>query len=176
VLGGRTLATYDMAQLLANKQGYVGASCGGAKIDNFQDALKAARDDVVKALETKCGGTIAACARRDNGRFANAARNRIFYESTQTYGLPTVNALQARQTEDVAKLAPEAGYLLTTAFPYLTLERANAILTATEGPGGGFLDNGSSFGVYSRLDLYRAAEEAIEEGPPVKPTGAEHRH
>jgi hypothetical protein len=32
--------------------------------------------------------------------------------------------------------------------------------TLTEGPGGGFLDNGSAFGVYSRLDLYKAAEQA----------------
>jgi hypothetical protein len=58
-------------------------------------------------------------------------------------------------------LAPEAGYLLTVAFPYLTLAEADAILTETEGPGGGFLDNGSAFGVYSRLDLYKAAERAI---------------
>jgi len=26
---------------------------------------------------------------------------------------------------------------------------------------GGFLDDGSAFGVYSRLDLYRAAEKAL---------------
>ena len=47
--------------------------------------------------------------------------------------------------------------MLTTAFPSLTLEQADQILTETEGPGGGFLDNGSSFGVYSRLNLYAAA-------------------
>jgi hypothetical protein len=62
--------------------------------------------------------------------------------------------------EDVATLAPEAGYLLTMAFPNLTLSQADAILTLTEGPGGSFLDNGSAFGVYSRLDLYKAAERA----------------
>jgi len=62
--------------------------------------------------------------------------------------------------EDVAKLAPEAGYLLTTTFPYLTLLEADDILTETEGPGGGFLDDGSSFGVYSRLNLYAAAGRA----------------
>jgi hypothetical protein len=39
----------------------------------------------------------------------------------------------------------------------LSLDEANRILTETEGPGGGFLDNGSDFGVYSRLNLYRAA-------------------
>jgi hypothetical protein len=52
-------------------------------------------------------------------------------------------------------------YLLTAAFPNLTLAEADAILTETEGPGGGFLDDGSAFGVYSRLDLYRAAEKAL---------------
>ena len=58
--------------------------------------------------------------------------------------------------EDIAKLEPEAGYLLTAAFPGLTLEAADKILTETEGPGGGFLDNGSQFGVYSRINLYAA--------------------
>jgi hypothetical protein len=43
----------------------------------------------------------------------------------------------------------------------LTLEQADRILTETEGPGGGFLDNGSSFGVYSRLNLYAAAGRAL---------------
>jgi hypothetical protein len=42
----------------------------------------------------------------------------------------------------------------------LTLEQADQILTETEGPGGGFLDDGSSFGVYSRLNLYAAAGRA----------------
>ena len=66
----------------------------------------------------------------------------------------------AGKTEDVGKLAPEAGYLLTVAFPNLTLEQANQILTETEGPGGGFLDDGSAFGVYSRLNLQAAAIRA----------------
>ncbi len=64
--------------------------------------------------------------------------------------------------EDVNRLALEAGYLLTTAFPTLTREEANQILTDTEGPGGGFLDDGSSFGVYSRLNLYAASLAAAE--------------
>ncbi len=57
-------------------------------------------------------------------------------------------------------MAPEAGHLLTAAFPSLSLDEANAILTRTQGPGGGILDDGSAFGVYSRLDLYAAAGEA----------------
>ena len=48
------------------------------------------------------------------------------------------------------------------AFPKLSLEEANRILTETEGPGGGFLDDGSAFGVYSRLNLYAAAGRAAE--------------
>jgi hypothetical protein len=87
--------------------------------------------------------------------------NEAFYASTQTYDLPVVYPKQANTEEDVAKLAPEAGYLLTVAFPHLTLEQADQILTETEGPGGGFLDNGTSFGVYSRLNLYAAAGRAM---------------
>ena len=71
-------------------------------------------------------------------------KNGAFYEATQTYRLPAVFANNAEGTEDVVKLAPEAGYLLTVAFPSLTLAQADAILTLTEGPGGGFLDNGSA--------------------------------
>ena len=57
-------------------------------------------------------------------------------------------------------LAPEAGYLLTVRFPQAQPREANRILTETEGPGGGFLDDGSGFGVYSRLNLYAAAGRA----------------
>ena len=45
--------------------------------------------------------------------------------------------------EDVGIVAPEAGYLLTIAYPSLTLQQSDQILTETEGPGGGFLDDGS---------------------------------
>jgi PAP2 superfamily protein len=160
VLAGRTLAEYDLAQLLADKTGYVGVKRGDVKIDDFREALTAARADMTTVLEKACGGKIAACAAQDQGRFANPAKNSAFYEATQTYGLPVVFTNNSEATEDVAKLVPEAGYLLTAAFPNLTLAQADAILTQTEGPGGGFLDNGSAFGVYSRLDLYKAAEQA----------------
>ena len=88
--------------------------------------------------------------------------NQAAYDVTQTYGLPVVYPKTADTLEDVSKLAPEAGYLLTAAFPSLTLEQADQILTETEGPGGGFLDDGSAFGVYSRLNLYAAAGKAIQ--------------
>jgi hypothetical protein len=129
-------------------------------ISDYQAALKAARADVVAALQSACGNTMEVCAREDTGRFSDPAVNEAFYAVTQTYGLPVVYPNNAGTPEDVGKLAPEAGYLLTTAFPPLTLEQADQILTETEGPGGGFLDDGSAFGVYSRLNLYAAADRA----------------
>ena len=129
-------------------------------IKDFQAAVRAARADMTTALQTACGNTIAVCAREDTGRLSNSAANEAFYAATQTYTLPVVYAKNAVTGEDIGKLAPEAGYLLTIAFPSLTLDQADRILTETEGSGGGFLDNGSSFGVYSRLNLYAAAGRA----------------
>jgi hypothetical protein len=163
VLGGRTLALYDMAHLLANDPAYVGQTLkNGPAIKDFQAAVKRARADMITELEKGCGNKIAVCASEDIGRFSNESASNAFYASTQTYSLPVVYAKTAVSVEDVGKLAPEAGYLLTAAFPTLTLEQANTILTETEGPGGGFLDDGSSFGVYSRLNLYLAAKRASE--------------
>jgi PAP2 superfamily len=173
VLGGRTVATYDLAHLLANDPAYIGrpltdfaratamsAPRVPATIEDFRAAVVAARDDMTKALEAACSDTIAVCARQDTGRFNAPAMNEAFYATTQTYGLGVAHAETAGKLEDVATLAPEAGYLLTVAFPKLSLEEANRILTETEGPGGGFLDDGSGFGVYSRLNLYAAGGRA----------------
>lgn len=163
VLGGRTLATYDLAHLLANHPTYVGRTLKGAPVvKDYQAAVKAARADLTTALQTGCGDTIQLCANDDISRFSNPVMNEAFYNATQTYGLPVVYPQNAGVHEDVGKLSPEAGYLLTTAFPSLTLDEANNILTETQGPGGGFLDDGSSFGVYSRLNLYAAAGRAAQ--------------
>jgi len=147
VIAGRTLAYYVIAHLLY-------------KNAEYQTEVREAADDLTKALVPACGKSLTICALDDTSRFSDPAKNKAFYESTQTYGLGVVYATTASEVEDVAAIAPEAGTILTTAFPILTLERADKILTETEGPGGGFLDNGSAFGLYSRLDLYRASEEA----------------
>jgi hypothetical protein len=161
VLGGRTLVTYDLAHLLANDPAYVGRTLKGAPVvSDYQAALRAARADLTAILQAACGDIMRTCADQDLGRLSNPAMNEASYSATQTYGLPVVYPQNAGKLEDVSKLAPEAGYLLTAAFPSLTLDQANQILTETEGPGGGFLDDGSSFGVYSRLNLYAAAGRA----------------
>ena len=173
VLAGRTLAAYDLAHLLANDPAYMNRPLKNVAmttatsepqvqptIGDFRAAVAAARADLVNALEAACGEPVAVCAREDIGRFNSPAMNEAFYMTTQTYGLPQVHPETADRIEDVGAIAPEAGNLLTAAFPKLSLEEANRILTETEGPGGGFLDDGSAFGVYSRLNLYAAAGRA----------------
>jgi hypothetical protein len=158
VIAGRTLAYYDLAQLLSENPAYLGQKEGKAvPVTDYAAALKSATADLRKALAAGCGHALKTCAVDDSGRFKSPAVDAAFYESTQTYGLPPV---YPAKTEDVATMAPEAGYLLTAAFPYLTLEQADHILTDTEGPGGGFLDDGSKIGVFSRLDLYKAGLQA----------------
>jgi PAP2 superfamily len=173
VLGGRTVATHDLAHLLANDPAYMNRPLKDIArttamsepqiqetIGDFRAAVAAGRADLTNALEPACGDTTAACARQDIGRFNAPAMNEAFYLTTQTYGLAIAHPETANKVEDVGALAPEAGYLLTVAFPKLSLDEANRILTETEGPGGGFLDDGSAFGVYSRLNLYAAAGRA----------------
>ena len=161
VIGGRTLAYYDMAHLLANDPDYVGQKLRHApRVTDFTAALEAARRTVTPVLEQGCGQTLAACAAADDGRFRDAGTNAALVAATLTYGLPVVHSATAHAREDVATRAPEAGGLLTAAYPWLTLAQADAILTATEGTGGGFLDDGSAFGLYSRLDLFAAGMRA----------------
>ncbi|MFD1302955.1 phosphatase PAP2 family protein [Methylobacterium marchantiae] len=174
VLGGRAVALHAVAHLLANDPAYVGQTRANPAIDNemsratdtavtitdYPEALKVARAELQAFLRERCGDTVAACAAADRSRFKDPAANAAMYASTQTYGLPVVHPARSGQTVDVGQAAPEAGYLLTVAFPALTLAEANDILTATLGPAGGFLDDGSAFGLYSRLDLYAAAGKA----------------
>jgi hypothetical protein len=129
VIGGRTLATFDLAHLLANDPIYMNRSLKGAPvIKDYRAAIKAARADLAAVLQAACGNTVQVCAREDTGRFSDPVANEAFYAVTQTYGLPVVCPQNAG---DVGKLAPEAGYLLTAAFPTLTLEQADQILTET---------------------------------------------
>ena len=175
IIGGRATALHALAHLLANDSRYVGqvrrnpavldGPAGGSAdksvaIADYPAALAAARGDLDAFLKGACGDTIAACAAADTGRFKDPAANEALVKATQTYGLPVVHPNTAGAAEDVGTLAPEAGYLLTIAFPSVSLAEADAILTQTEGPGGGFLDDGSPFGIYSRIDLYAAAGRA----------------
>ncbi len=166
VIGGRTLAFYDMAHLLANDPGYLNRSIPKiTAVADFRDAVKEGRTLLASTLETGCGKAVKICSKEDTGRFSNTAANDTLYAATLNYDLPVVYSKTADTFEDIGKVAPEAGYLLTVAFPWLTLAQADRILTETEGPGGGFLDDGSAFGVYSRLNLIAAARRAEQSAP-----------
>lgn len=83
ILGGRALASYDIAHLLANDPDYVGRTLKGAPvIKDYQLALEAAKTDLVAELQTACGDTIEVCAKQDTGRFNNAVMNEAFYNTT----------------------------------------------------------------------------------------------
>ncbi|GJE36423.1 phosphatase PAP2 family protein [Methylobacterium persicinum] len=189
VIGGRTTSLHALAHLLANDPAYVGqirtnpavldqASADTSKTVTLADypaVVKDARAEIEAFVAQTCGRDVAACAGEDTSRFRDPAANAAFVASTRTYGLPVVHPETAGKTEDVAALAPEAGHLLTAAFPELSLAEANRILTETQGPGGGFLDDGSEFGVYSRLDLYAAAGRAASLAASRRAGGAPSR-
>ncbi len=168
VIAGRTLALHDLAHLLAGDPAYLSqVTKGGASIADFKQAVAAARTELHDALGNACRRPGAVC-NEDTSRFRDAEANAAFYESTQTYGLPTVNQKTAQMVEDISAVAPDAGYLLTAAFPKLSLKQADDILTTSEGAGGGFLDTGGEFGVYSRIDLYKAAIASARFAPESK--------
>lgn len=162
VLGGRVVALYTMAHLLANDPDFLNQSFSNVPpVKDFRAALLGARKEVRAVLEAGCGKAIAECAREDTGRLSDPAANEALYASTQTYGLPVAFPEAAGKQLKVSEVAPEAGYLLTVAFPALSLDEANDILTRTLGPGGGFLDDGGPYGVYSRINLYAASQMAM---------------
>lgn len=61
--------------------------------------------------------------------------------------------------EQERRYASNAGYLLETRFPYLDLAQRNDVLTSTAiADVGQFLENGSAFGSYSRINLFEASD------------------
>ena len=110
VLGGRTLALYDIAHLLANDRKYMDRKLPKAPaISDFQAAIKAARADVTAALQSACGKTIEECSSEDTGRLSNPAADEAFYADTQTYNLPVASCISKTVIgsvagEDVGKL------------------------------------------------------------------------
>lgn len=68
------------------------------------------------------------------------------------------NDLQINDSRE-NEIGTHAGYLLSTRFPYLSEAQRNDVLSSTVIEGGQFLDdNLTSFGAYSRIDLFEAAD------------------
>ena len=65
-------------------------------VTDYRHAFEAARADLVAALEAGCGAAISVCATEDSSRFSDPKTNEVFYETTQTYGLPVVHGEHGR--------------------------------------------------------------------------------
>src|SRR5262249_32245594 len=113
VLAGRTLATYDLAHLLANDPTYLNRPLKdmaratamsqpriSEPIGDFRAAMATARMELTQVLEAACGATVDVCARQDTARFNAPAMNAAFYMTTQTYGLAVAHPETADEVED----------------------------------------------------------------------------
>ena len=95
VIAGRTLAYYDLSQLLADNPAYLNLKEGKADpIANYATAVKAAHVALIKALEAGAGEKISAAAADDSSRFANGAADEAFYEIDPD--LPPASGLPCR--------------------------------------------------------------------------------
>ena len=179
VVGSRTLAYYEIAQEMANSPDYLSIPSqqnnrffktpdGNPKdpphvvnVSNYQTLFNDAYTEMRKSLETECAArgqaTIAACAQGDQSRFNNKANNQAYYTASLTMGLPVVNPTQPTKFDFKSTAETRnAGYLLQTRFPYLSLDQRADVITSTQLSGGGFLDNGTAFGRFSRINLVAA--------------------
>ncbi|AVT81744.1 autotransporter domain-containing protein [Rhodopseudomonas palustris] len=149
VIGGRVMATYVTANMLAGNPLYASA-------DFNTTLLPSLRND----MQTYLGGGgsspyAAACANLvaclSGGVIPTATsyqQQAQAYRHFLTYDLPSVGPT------DLAPVVPaEAHYLIATRYPYLTTAQLDEILATTELPSGGPLDNGTG---WARLNLYAA--------------------
>jgi autotransporter-associated beta strand protein len=157
VIGGRILATYDVAQLLNNNPDYLNQTISVYGVgtvtttNDYATLFRNAMADMRGLLAAGCGSTdLASCAAAGApDRFSNPAANLAAYEQRLTYGLPSTGPT------NIAPVVPAgAEVLLETRLPFLTAAQRRDVLASTEIASGGPLDNGSG---WARLDLYRAA-------------------
>ncbi len=168
VLGGRTLATYDLAHLLANDPTYLGQTVkdyaapmamGQPRSDippvtDYRAAVKAAQAELARRSQAGCGDAVRPAPAPTSAASADPGRDDAFYghdADLRPAGRPSRDGRQdrgRRQARARGRLPPDRRLPEPDA-----ASRPTQILTETEGPGGGFLDDGSAFGVYSRLNL-----------------------
>jgi outer membrane autotransporter protein len=176
-IASRTLSYYDVAQLMANNSSYLnisgisshlsnytgntnGVGATLTPVSNYQDLVSSAQSLLTISLQAQCGNTIVNCAKQDTSRFSNLAKDKAFYEATLTLGLPVVYSdnTSAVNFRTFSTETYNSSYLLLTRFPYMNADQRADVITSTQymPAAGGFLDNGSSFGYYSRINLFAA--------------------
>jgi hypothetical protein len=99
VIGGRILATYDVAQMLNNNPAYLNQSINVFAVgavtttNNFTNLFQNATTDLRSLLTQGCGADLATCAASGaTDRFSNSSQNRSDYLFRLTYGLPSFGA------------------------------------------------------------------------------------
>ncbi len=149
IIGGRIVAYYTMAQVLANNPSFVTGNYQ-ALLQSTATTLRGAIAGGVSVPYANCASNVAACIA--NGTFPTAAQ---FTAANQAYALLSTYGLPATGPTDLAPVVPvNAELLIASRFPYLTASQRNDILASTELPSGGPLDNGSG---WARLNLFAAA-------------------
>lgn len=142
VIGSRIAATYNLVQVLASSP------------QDFQNAAQEIQTSLGNQLQVpyaQCASDVAGCIAA--GAFPTAAQftaNNQAYVSSITYDLPPVGP-----TDGLAILPTNSYLLLTSRFPYLTVDQINAIILSTELPSGVPLDDFQTG--WARLNLYAAA-------------------
>ncbi|MBF0561573.1 MAG: autotransporter domain-containing protein [Alphaproteobacteria bacterium] len=152
LIGGRIVATEDLANMLNNTPGYTGVTVGGVAIPaDYASAFSQATASFLVPLQAACGSqSINSCVNNNPGdQFSDGALNKANYTYRLTYGLAPVGPT------DLAPVVPAgAQILLATRFPYLSDVQRTEVLYTTELPSGYPLDDGSG---WARLNLYAAA-------------------
>jgi subtilase-type serine protease len=175
IIGGRALATYDLAQAFTNPAYINNAAVTGTAI-NLPTQFVQAQGQIQAYLAAQCGNTVAACAgSAANGAgnpYVPSAANQATYQQRLTYGLPTLTFAQAPR-EAAPAGGPDASILLaplyggSTAaaralapngglYGQLSTGTINQILVNTETNAlAAFY--GTPLSYWSRVDLYSAA-------------------
>ncbi len=156
VIGGRILATYVVAQTLADNPLYPASIGNPANLASLSQAMQGylaaagVAGGTGSPYAAHCAASVAACiAGGVIPTAAQYAQGAQTYQYFLTYGLPSVS------DTTLAPVVPSDAYvLIATRFPYLSVAQLNQILATTELPSGGPIDNGTG---WARLNLYAAA-------------------
>ena len=153
VIGGRSLAQYDLAQALANPAYINNAATTGTAID-LPGLFQAAAPELNGYLSTGCGASIVTCAASAANTTGNpyvpSAVNAATYKANLTYGLPTLSLKQAPQ-EAAPAGGPDASIVLATIYGGSSAT-AKALANAANGGANGFgLDGSLSTGTINQI-------------------------
>ncbi|MBK3402140.1 autotransporter domain-containing protein [Methylorubrum populi] len=118
VIGGRALASYDIAQALTNPLYLNNATTTGTALD-MPSLFTQASTQIQGYLAAQCGTTVAACAQSAANTAGNpylvTEANAALYRQRLTYGLPTLSFAQGPR-EAAPAGGPDAAILLAPVY------------------------------------------------------------